>query len=142
MIDDELGEEPKETSPGKRRRSSDSATSSSHMLRNIAINELQTVLTENVAPDLTQRLETRMNGLQQQNMELAQAANQVLGQVQQSFSKIRDPQQVLNNQLSQERLKTSIQDNQLDHLKTHQEAYRQMTHQAVGEARSGPDFKC
>ena len=103
MIDDELGEPSEEMSPRRRRKSPESASSSSNMLRNIAVGEAQSVLVGNAIPDLMRKLDLRMDGLQRKNTDLVQTANGILKQAQQSICQIRDTQQIVNRQISQEK---------------------------------------
>ena len=103
----------------------------------IAQSELQTVISENVIPDLMQQLETRMSGLQMQNLELAKTANSVFTQAQQSFSQIRASQQMLNDQLDEERYKALHQGQRLGKMVHNQEAQHQALNQTVGDTRAG-----
>ena len=127
----------KESSPEKRHRSSESVSSSSDMLRMIVQSELHTVVSENIIPDVMQQLESRMAGLQLQNLELVKTANAVLLQVQQSFDQVRAAQQSLNDQLSEERTKALHHGQKLNQVMNHQEAQQHALNQTVDEARAG-----
>ena len=137
MEEGALATRKRESSHEKRHRSSESVSSSSDMLRMIVQTELQTVVSETVIPEMMQQIETRMSGLQSQNLELVNTANTVLKQVQQSFQQIRTTQQILNDQVSREQLKTMSQGQKLEQVVTHQEAQQHALHQTVEEARTG-----
>ena len=112
-------------------------SASSDGMRVMVHREIQKSMTDMALPAIMAKMEHRFSAMKEQNQQLAQTANMVMSQVQQTFERLRGDQMQTNDQLNIERKKAGYQNSHLhqitqEQLKTYDvlaEERRRMTFQ-------------